>query len=208
MLLFSIRNTSWLKGYPMQRDYSILRRLRSGEIVELDGVLYQMVMQLVDCDEWVEAPIGPGDTYIAKRNVAPRVLTAKVVDYKMWCIHPVENAYSYDIPECVRVEVVRKASPADRTAFTGPTAEELRRLAAQPFDINNLDHRSARRLLFRDWAAHCTHDLIATDLLEDGDGTWLIMEAFPNSRYQTVVTYHPENRSGSYKWGPVAAAAA
>ena len=48
-----------------------------------------------------EEPVMPGDMYLAKRNTGWHLLTAKWLGEA--CIHSVENAYSYDFSECVKV---------------------------------------------------------------------------------------------------------
>ena len=46
-----------------------------------------------------------GDLYMAWRNGEPVLLTAKRIDLDYYIIVPVENAYPYNIRECVKVKV-------------------------------------------------------------------------------------------------------
>lgn len=72
-------------------DYSSLRKLRAGEVLDLDGILLKMD----------EGEIRAGDLYIAERNTGPKLLTAKKVD-RGW-IEPTTIDYSFDLHECVKV---------------------------------------------------------------------------------------------------------
>jgi hypothetical protein len=45
----------------------------------------------------------PGDLYLACRNTGPQLLTVKSVNEEHGYVIPVENAYPYDIHECVKV---------------------------------------------------------------------------------------------------------
>ena len=72
--------------------------------IEVDGVQFQMT------GNWTS--LEPGDTYVAGRNVKPKLLTAKFVkemigDQDQWtgCVYSVENAYPYDLNECYKVEL-------------------------------------------------------------------------------------------------------
>jgi hypothetical protein len=49
-----------------------------------------------------EDPIQPGDLYLAERNTGPQLLTCKYVHPRNWIV-PIENAYSYDTWECVKI---------------------------------------------------------------------------------------------------------
>lgn len=80
----------------MYERHSTPKRLRAGEIIDFEGVQLKM-----DPSE-----IEPGDIYVAERNTGPKLLTAKEVDTEIGCIFPVEQEYPYDIPECVKVELV------------------------------------------------------------------------------------------------------
>lgn len=88
------------------RNYRTIRALRNGEVVDLGGIKFKM-----DVDEnGKEREIRKGDLYIAERNTGPKLLTAAEVikpgegpnGYGNW-IMPTCTAYSYDIPECVKV---------------------------------------------------------------------------------------------------------
>ena len=77
------------------REYTTLKRLRAGEVIEIEGVQVRMV----------EGEILPGDWYVGERNAGPKLLTAFVLakDPPDIYIIPRENAYAYDIGECVKV---------------------------------------------------------------------------------------------------------
>jgi regulation of enolase protein 1 (concanavalin A-like superfamily) len=50
--------------------------------------------------QW-DAPIKPGDMYLAKRNTGFKLLTC--LELGVGCVHPVEKGYSFDFDECVLV---------------------------------------------------------------------------------------------------------
>ncbi len=79
-----------------------IKSLRSGEILILDGVSFQIALN----NEGQEKGIQPGDAYIAERNLGPELLIAKVVDHEKGWIIPQSAAYVYNIWECVPVELV------------------------------------------------------------------------------------------------------
>lgn len=49
----------------------------------------------------------PGDTYYASRNTE-QLFTVRNVDMDLRCVHPVEIGYSFDLYECVGVEIVER----------------------------------------------------------------------------------------------------
>ena len=82
------------------REYKTVRKLQAGETIEFEGIKVTGI------------PGGkfmPGDTYIAERNTGPQLLTVKriVVENNLLggYIIPVEAAYAYDLPECVKVHL-------------------------------------------------------------------------------------------------------
>ncbi len=78
----------------MIREYSTLRALWRGEIVDLGGILVKMD----------EGEIKPGDLYVAERNTGLHLLTAREVNMEVGCIFPVDrDAYAFDLHECVKV---------------------------------------------------------------------------------------------------------
>jgi len=81
----------------MERTYEeirgVMRALHRGDVVDLDG------LSLVKD----EGEIRPGDLYVAGRNTGPHLLTARVVDEELGCIHSRDPAYSYDTHQCVKV---------------------------------------------------------------------------------------------------------
>lgn len=85
-------NAQAIAGITM-REYKTLRALRSGEVIDFEGIKLKMA----------DGPIGVGDLYVAERNQGPRFLTAKKVDEELGCIFPTTNHYPYNIGECVRV---------------------------------------------------------------------------------------------------------
>lgn len=48
----------------------------------------------------------PGDTYLAARNTGPHLLTVRYVERAGGWIVPVEMAYSFDLGECVKIELL------------------------------------------------------------------------------------------------------
>lgn len=77
-----------------------LRVLRDGNTIDFDGVKLRMV-DGKDSGENLQ----PGDTYYACRN-SEHIFTVRFVDMNLWCVHPVEIGYPFDIGECVGVEIV------------------------------------------------------------------------------------------------------
>jgi hypothetical protein len=51
------------------------------------------------------ADLLPGDTYVAERNSGPKLLTVREINHIQGWIIPQENAYVFDIYECVGVEI-------------------------------------------------------------------------------------------------------
>lgn len=83
----------------------IQNELRENKNVEFEGVMLEYV------GEWRK--LVPGDTYVAERNQGPRLLTVRVVKPFLGvenefsgAVFPVENAYPYDLDECVKVNIV------------------------------------------------------------------------------------------------------
>lgn len=96
----------------------MMRRLHDGQEVMFEGVTIKGVP--VDhseehCgDKWpcTNTNIEPGDTYMAGRNTSPQLLTCAFVkktlgknDEFAGAVFPVENAYPFDIPECIKIEI-------------------------------------------------------------------------------------------------------
>jgi len=80
-----------------EREYQAINCLRKGEVLDLGGIRVKM-----DVDEnGGEKEIREGDLYIGERNTGPHLLIAREV--KMGSVFPKENAYPYDIGECVKV---------------------------------------------------------------------------------------------------------
>lgn len=87
----------------MDREYKAIRMLRSGQVLDLQGLRFRM-----DVDEkGEEKEILPGDLYIAERNTGPQLLTAdKIVKEESFCggyVIPTTLNYPYDLHECVKV---------------------------------------------------------------------------------------------------------
>lgn len=74
-------------------DYSTLKKLRNGEVVDLDGILFKMD----------EGEIELGDLYIAERNSGPKFLEAKEIDVERGYIIPTTPDYVFSFSECVKV---------------------------------------------------------------------------------------------------------
>jgi hypothetical protein len=72
-----------------------IQAILDGQTIEFDG------FQVTKAD----GPIEPGDTYLAGRNMGPKLLTARLVDTELGCIYPNERVYPYDLHECVKVEI-------------------------------------------------------------------------------------------------------
>jgi len=51
---------------------------------------------------WGE-PVKPNDLYLAKRNQGIKFLSCMGLGEA--CVHPYENAYSYDFSECVKIKL-------------------------------------------------------------------------------------------------------
>lgn len=50
-------------------------------------------------------PIKDGDTYLVARNTGPHLLTAKKVDHENGWVVPEEDAYVFDISECIPIQL-------------------------------------------------------------------------------------------------------
>lgn len=80
----------------MARPIETVRRLRDGEVIELEGLKFRMSG---------DGEVNEGDLYIAGRNTGPHLMTCKRVDKKIGCIYStVVHDYPFDIHECVKVE--------------------------------------------------------------------------------------------------------
>ena len=75
------------------RAYTAIRALRSGQVLDLDGLLLRAA----------PGEIAPGDLYVAERNSGPVLLTARSIDARGWILSR-ENGYPYDWSECVKVQ--------------------------------------------------------------------------------------------------------
>lgn len=68
------------------------------EAGEFEGVPFKLLRR----------PIQVGDTYLAARNTGPHLLTAREIvreeGFTGGYVCPVENAYAFDIPECIPIE--------------------------------------------------------------------------------------------------------
>lgn len=54
----------------------------------------------------LDGEIEEGDSYLAERNTGLHLLTCRKNDkFKQW-IEPVQHAYIYDTPECIRIELL------------------------------------------------------------------------------------------------------
>lgn len=71
------------------------RRVTKEDIVEAARLLDVEI-----CDD----PVKPGDLYLAGRNVGVKLLTAKTIHPNGWVVSK-ENAYPYDIGECVKIRI-------------------------------------------------------------------------------------------------------
>lgn len=85
------------------RSHRSINKLKEGETLEVEGIIFVKE----------EGEISVGDWYIAERNQGPKLLTCrKIVDPSLEggtggkFVVPVENAYPYDLWECVKVKIV------------------------------------------------------------------------------------------------------
>ena len=95
--MVSVKTIPTIGGVEMS-EYPTLRKLRAGEIIDIEGIKLKMV------DGEIEA----GDLYVAERNMPPQLLTAReIVMAACGCcisyIHSTCTAYSFDGGECVKV---------------------------------------------------------------------------------------------------------
>lgn len=74
----------------------IQNRLRAEGEVEFEGATLKFAG---DFDT-----LKRGDTYVAERNSGPKLLTVDHVTMNV--VFPVENAYPFNLMECVKVEIV------------------------------------------------------------------------------------------------------
>jgi hypothetical protein len=87
--------------------HRIQNEIREKGEVEFEG----MTLRLIPGKEY-GSRLEPGDTYVAERSSGPKLLTVQEVlltspdgKYSGWVV-PVEPAYSFDLGECVGVEIV------------------------------------------------------------------------------------------------------
>lgn len=73
---------------------------------------YEALNKVLDAGEFegvkfsrLDRPIQEGDTYLAARNTGPHLLTARKVDRTWSWVVPEEDAYSFDIRECVPIQL-------------------------------------------------------------------------------------------------------
>lgn len=81
-------NPLFLEGHPEVRE--VLRTMT------VEGVPFKLV----------PGDIETGDTYIAQRNTGLKLLTCRDNNREGGWINPVENAYSYDTGECIKIELL------------------------------------------------------------------------------------------------------
>lgn len=69
--------------------------------VPMNNKLYNLAIELglKPLDE----PIKPGDYYLARRNTGTHLLECKSVSERSYIV-PVENAYCYNICDCIKIE--------------------------------------------------------------------------------------------------------
>lgn len=77
-------------------SYWVLRALRDGQTVEVEGIPVRRVGESED--------LSPGDLYVGARNTA-NLLTVKSVGH-LGCVWPEEPKYPFDLGECIKVEAV------------------------------------------------------------------------------------------------------
>ncbi len=75
----------------MIEPYPTLRKLRNGEVVDLEGINLRMD----------DGKLKVGDLYVAERNTGPHLLTVK--GFGDQCVFATTNAYAFDTWECVKV---------------------------------------------------------------------------------------------------------
>ncbi len=80
--------------------YQNLTSLRDGQVIEVEGLQLKMVEGKVTGRD-----LDAGDTYYACRNTE-QVLTVKSVDLENGWVVAEELAYSFNLNECVGVELV------------------------------------------------------------------------------------------------------
>ena len=80
-------------------NYSTIRALRAGEVVEIEGLAVKMTVG----KEYGESLV-PGDTYVAERNTGPKLLTAG--ELKDGYVLNTGMGYPFDYHECVGVGLV------------------------------------------------------------------------------------------------------
>jgi hypothetical protein len=93
------------------RQYNAIHALMRGERIIVDG--WELEME--------SGPIQSGDFYVGQRNQGPKFLTCDRIRYTQndgtmgdtpdtgtlyGIVYPVEMAYPYDEPECVKVRVL------------------------------------------------------------------------------------------------------
>lgn len=91
-----------MSGHP---GHETLRKLREGEVVDLEGLLFVM-----DGDGAVAA----GDTYIGARNTVD-IYTCRSVNAEQGWVNPVGTGYPFDTSECIKVREADAGASADYT---------------------------------------------------------------------------------------------
>lgn len=81
------------------REYRTLRRLRAGEVIEIEGL--RIIMD--------NTPLVVGDLYIAERNTGPKLLTVREIVMTSCGKHidfvcPTTPDYAFDGHECQKVK--------------------------------------------------------------------------------------------------------
>jgi len=90
---------------------NLVRKIRADKEIEFEG----MILRLIPGKEYGN-DLEVGDTYLAQRNSGPKLLTVKEVHmkpearYTNWVVPVEKDAYSFDLHECVGVEIVEKES--------------------------------------------------------------------------------------------------
>lgn len=78
----------------MTEPYPTLRKLRNGEVVDLEGIKLRMA----------DGKLKIGDLYVAERNTGPHLLTVKGFNEDGDVVFPTTHAYCFNAWECVKVE--------------------------------------------------------------------------------------------------------
>jgi hypothetical protein len=82
-------------------------------IAELKKIMDERIFEGLRFE--IKETLEPGDVYLAARNTGPHLLTVEKIVYDVGApfVIPVENAYAFDLAECVAIKFLSCAMCGD-----------------------------------------------------------------------------------------------